>query len=55
MKTAVVKRTNNHMPVMPFPNAATKQELLQKFLDLLLVAAIGAGLAASLIFLIALG
>lgn len=54
MKTAVVKRTNN-MPVIPYPNAATKQEMLHKILDMLLVAAIGAGLAASLIFLIALG
>lgn len=56
MKTAVMKRTNfSTMPALPYPNAATRQEILHKFLDLLLVAAIGAGLAASLIFLIALG
>lgn len=55
MKTAVVKRTNfNNMPVIPYPNAATREEMLHKILDLLLVAAIGAGLAACLIFLIAL-
>ena len=55
MKTAVVKRTDfNNMPVIPYPNAATREEMLHKILDLLLVAAIGAGLAACLIFLIAL-
>ena len=54
MKTAAMKRTNYNMPVIPYPNAATKQEILHKTLDLLLVAAIGAGMAACLIFLIAL-
>ena len=55
MKTAAVKRTTfNNMPVIPYPNAATKEEIIHKTLDLLLVAAIGAGLAACLIFLIAL-
>lgn len=55
MKTAVAKRPNFHtMPNIPYPNAATRQEILHKFLDLLLIAAIGAGLAASLIFLIVL-
>ena len=55
MKSAVMKRANfNTMPAFPYPNAATKQELLHKFLDRLLVSAIGAGLAASLIFLIVL-
>lgn len=55
MKTAAVKRTNySAAPALPYPNAATKQEILHKFLDLLLVAAIGSGLAASLIFLIVL-
>lgn len=54
MKTAAVKRRSFNMPVIPYPNAATRQEMLHKFLDLLLVAAIGAGLAASLIFLVVL-
>ena len=55
MKTATVKRTQiNRMPVIPYPNAATKQELLHKFLDLILVGAIGAGLAACLLFILAL-
>lgn len=56
MKIAAVKRQNyNMMPVIPYPNAATRQEMLHKLLDLLLVAAIGAALAACLIFLIVLG
>ena len=55
MKTATAKQTNIHtMPVIPYPNAATKQELLHKSLDLILVGAIGAGLAACLLFFLAL-
>ena len=55
MKTATIKRAqNNRMPVIPYPNAATKQELLHKFLDMILVGAIGAGLAACLLFFLAL-
>ncbi len=42
------------MPNLPYPNAASRKELLHKFLDLLLVAAIGSGAAASLLFLLAL-
>ena len=55
MKTATMKRTQiNRTPVIPYPNAATRQELLHKFLDLVLVCAIGAGLAATLLFILAL-
>ena len=55
MKTVAVKRPVSYaMPNIPHPNAATKQEILHKFLDLILVALIGAGLAACLIFLIVL-
>ena len=36
------------------PNAATQRELHQKFLDSLLVGAIGAGAAASLLFMLIL-
>ena len=39
-------------PQIPFPNAATRKELVHKFLDLLLMGAIGAGLAVSLLFLL---
>lgn len=56
MNTATINRrsmkTNSHVP---YPNAATKEELLHKFLDLLLVAAIGAGLGAAFLFMIAIG
>ena len=55
MKTATLKSARfDSIPSIPYPNAATKQELIHKFLNLMLVAAIGAGLAACLIFLIAL-
>lgn len=54
MKTATMKqRQIQKMPIIPYPNAATKRELLNKFLDLVLVGAIGAGLAACLLFLLA--
>lgn len=56
MKTATIQRSNfQARENAPHPNAATRQEILHKFLDLFLVAGIGAGLAACLIFLIALG
>ncbi len=42
------------MPNIPFPNAATKKEVVHKLLDMLLMAAMGAGAAASLLFLLAL-
>lgn len=53
MKTATAHRyafTTN--PRIPYPNAASRKELVHKFLDLLLIGAIGAGLAASLLFLL---
>lgn len=55
MKTSVIYRSELHMrPNIPYPNAASKKELLNKFLDLLLVGAIGSGLAAILLFLLVL-
>ena len=52
MKTATARYTTvKKTPHIPYPNAATKKELLNKFLDLLLTAAICAGLAALLLFL----
>ena len=52
MKTTVTYRTDYaHRPNLPYPNAATRKELLNKFIDLLLVAAIGAGAAAIMLFL----
>ena len=55
MKTATMKRTRmNTAPVFPYPNAATRQEMLHKLLDLILVGAIGAGCAACLLMLLAM-
>ena len=56
MKTAVIKnRTYTTIPQIPYPNAASKDDMLHKLLDLLIVGAIGAGLDACLIFLTVLG
>ncbi len=44
MKTAVCK--SNVHPAIPYPNAATRRDLLHKALDTLLVAASGMGIAA---------
>ncbi|MBO5867739.1 MAG: hypothetical protein J6Q54_02375 [Oscillospiraceae bacterium] len=41
--------------IIPFPNAATPQEMLHKFLDKLLVASMGAGISASIFFLVIFG
>ena len=45
MKTAVCK-TCRPMDRIPYPNAATGREILQKMLDGILVAACGMGIAA---------
>ncbi len=51
MKTAVCK--SSYRPTIPYPNAATRREILHKVLDTLLVAASGMGLAAIvLLFLV---
>ncbi len=56
MKATTVKYADfRSMPQIPYPNAATRKELLHKFLDLVLVGAIGAGLAACLILVAVLG
>ena len=36
---------------IPYPNSATRKEMLHKVLDLLICSVIGAGLAASLLLL----
>lgn len=51
MKTAVCKTI--YRSAIPYPNAATRREILHKVLDTLLVAASGMGLAAIvLLFLV---
>lgn len=54
MRTAVCQHTRRVTPIIPYPNAMTRKEMAHKVLDLLLVAAIGAGCAASLLFLLVL-
>lgn len=53
MKATVCHRQNivRHQP-LPYPNAATRRQILQKFLDLLLVAACGMGMAAAVLLLL---
>ncbi len=55
MKTTALHRSDYaNRPNLPYPNAATRREMFNKFLDLLLVAALGAGTAAILLFLVAI-
>ena len=55
MKTATIRNTQvKSRPPIPYPNAATRAELLHKLLDLLITGLIGAGLAASLLLLAAM-
>lgn len=55
MKTVSAYRSDYaQRPHLPYPNAATRREILNKVLDLLLMAALGAGGAAILLFLLAL-
>jgi hypothetical protein len=52
MKTAICK--SNYRPAVPYPNAATRREVLHKILDTLLVAASGMGIGAMLLLLLVL-
>ena len=55
MKTITLKANNfANRPHAPYPNAATYREVMHKVLDMLLVAAIGAGAAAIGLFLLAI-
>ncbi len=49
MKTASVYRSTG---TIPYPNAATRRQILNKVLDYVLVAACGMGIAAMLLFLL---
>ena len=51
MKTAVYQTTRRQQPTIRFPNAASRRYFLHKLLDLALMAAIGAGLAACVLLL----
>ena len=52
MKTAICK--SNYCPTVPYPNAATRREVLHKVLDTLLVAVSGMGIGAMLLLLMVL-
>ena len=52
MKTTTAYRNQvRSLPQLPYPNAATRRELVRKALDTLTMAAIGVGAAAILLFL----
>ena len=50
MKSATNYRKTNTS--IPYPNAASRRQIANKVLDLLIMAASGAGLAASLLFIL---
>lgn len=55
MKTAAVYRpVRSAHPQIPYPNAASRRQILAKAVDFLLMAASGAGAAAIVLFLLAL-
>ena len=52
MKTAVINKMD--YPLAPYPNAATRREILHKLVDHLLIIASSAGIAAAILLLIAM-
>ena len=55
MKTAVYKSYYRPTKPFPYPNAATRRELLHKLLDAALVAASGMGIAAMVLLCLVMG
>ena len=51
MKTAICKFNYPTMPKVPYPNAATRRQLLQRLMDTALVIACGIGIAATFLLL----
>lgn len=49
-----MKTTTIYKQALPYPNAASRRQILHRILDLLLMAAIGAGCAAMLLLLLTL-
>ena len=49
-----MKTTTIREHALAYPNAATRKQVIRKIVDLLLMAALGAGLAAMLLLLLAL-
>ena len=55
MKTVTTKKPNSHRNYgVPYPNAATRQQLLDQFVELLLTGAIGIAAAAIVLFILAI-
>ena len=55
MKTVTKRKSNVRRNYhVPYPNAATKQQLINQFVELLLTAAIGIGAAAIVLFIFTL-
>ncbi len=52
MKTAAINKMD--YPFAPYPNAATRRELIHKILDHLLIVASCAGIASALLLLFAM-
>lgn len=52
MKAALVYQQKN--PSVPLPNAATPQQVLHRMVDMLLMAAAGAGFGAMILLMLAL-
>ena len=55
MKTVTTKKPNTHRRYgVPYPNAATRRQLIDQFVELLLTGAIGISAAAIVLFILAL-
>lgn len=55
MKTITYRSTDfANRPNIPYPNAATRRQILDRIVDLLMMAGLGIGAAAILLFLFAL-
>ena len=55
MKTVTMQRTDlANRPNLPYPNAVTKRQIIDRFIELLLMAALGIGAAAIVLFILAI-
>lgn len=52
MKTAVHRSNHTTRPNLPFPNAATKRQVVDRIVDLTLTFMLGAGAAAIVLFVL---
>lgn len=55
MKSTAAKLACRPIDRIPYPNAATRREVLHKLVDLALIAASGMGIAAMLLLLMSFG